>query len=372
MATDEHPGLAGAGAEDGTRAVTVLDVSVTVERPGFTLDASLVADAGELVVVLGPNGAGKSTLLAAIAGLVPAAGHVLVDGAVLLDSRVDIDRPPEDRPVGVVFQDGRLFPHLSVLDNVAFGLRCEGMRTALARSEARRWLERIGLADRATERPASLSGGQAQLVALARALAPRPRVLLLDEPLSALDAQARPAVRADLRRHLDSFPGARLLVTHDPVEALVLADRLVVVEDGRVVQVGSPDELRHRPRTPYTASVVGLNLWRGRGDGHRLVLDSGVSLVVPGPAPDGTAIAVVSPRAVSLHRRRPEGSPRNVVEGRIAGIEHRGDVARVQLDGPLPLVADVTAGALADLALRVGDPVWAAVKASEIAVSAET
>ena len=350
-------------------AVTVLDAAVVVERPGFRLDVRLTADAGELVVVLGPNGAGKSTLLDAVAGLVPAAGHVLVDGAVLLDSRAGVDRPPEERPVGVVFQDGRLFPHLSVLDNVAFGLRCEGMRTGLARSEAGHWLERMGLADRAGDRQASLSGGQAQLVALARALAPRPRVLLLDEPLSALDAQARPAVRADLRRHLDSFPGARLLVTHDPVEALVLADRLVVVEDGRVVQAGRPDELRRRPRTAYTASVVGLNLWRGTGDGRRLLLDGGVPLVVPAPAPDGPAIAVVSPSAVSLHRSRPEGSPRNVVEGHIAGIEHRGDSARVQIDGPLPLLADITAGALADLGLVVGEPVWAAVKASEIDVS---
>ena len=349
--------------------MSLLDAAVVVERPRFTLDVALVADAGELVVVLGPNGAGKSTLLAAVAGLLPAAGHVLVDGTVLLDSRAGIDRPPEDRPVGVVFQDGRLFPHLSALDNVAFGLRCEGMRAGLARSEARHWLERIGLADRAGDRPSALSGGQSQLVALARALAPRPRVLLLDEPLSALDAQSRPAVRADLRRHLDSFPGARLLVTHDPVEALVLADRLVVVEDGRVVQVGTPDELRRRPRTAYTASVVGLNLWRGTSDGRRLVLDGGVALVVPSPAPVGPAIAVVAPSAVSLHRSRPEGSPRNVVEGRIAGVEHRGDTARVQLDAPLPLLADVTAGALAELDLRVGDPVWAAVKASEIEVA---
>lgn len=349
--------------------MTVLDAAVVVERAGFRLDVALTAGAGELVVVLGPNGAGKSTLLGAIAGLVAAEGHVLVDGGVVLDTRAGVDLPPEDRPVGVVFQDGRLFPHLSVLDNVAFGLRCEGLRAGPARAEARHWLERVGLADRAGDRPAALSGGQAQLVALARALAPRPRVLLLDEPLSALDAQARPAVRADLRRHLDSFAGARLLVTHDPVEALVLADRLVVVEDGAVAQVGTPDELRRRPRTAYTASVVGLNLWRGRGDGHGLVLEGGVRLVVRGPAPAGPAVAVVSPSAVSLHRRRPEGSPRNVVEGRIAGIEHRGDAARVQLEGPLPLLADVTAGALADLGLAVGDPVWAAVKASEIDVS---
>ncbi|MCB9371678.1 MAG: ABC transporter ATP-binding protein [Microthrixaceae bacterium] len=347
----------------------MLDAAVVVERPAFRLDAAVTAAAGELVVVLGPNGAGKSTLLGAIAGLVRADGHVRIDGDPVLDSDAGVDRPPEDRPVGVVFQDGRLFPHLSVLDNVAFGLRCAGTRAGPARSEARDWLDRIGLAGRAGDRPTALSGGQAQLVALARALATRPRVLLLDEPLSALDAQTRPAVRTDLRRHLGTFSGARLLVTHDPVEALVLADRLVVVEDGAVVQQGTPDELRRHPRTPYTASVVGLNLWRGRGDGRRLVVEGGAPLVVPGPAPAGPAIAVVSPRAISLHLARPEGSPRNLVEGRIAGIEHRGDTVRVQVDGALPLVADVTAGALADLGLRVGDPVWAGFKASEVEVA---
>ena len=346
-----------------------LDAAVRVDRGAFSLDVALAAADGELVVVLGPNGAGKSTLLGALAGLVPTAGRITIGDSVVLDDGAGVDLPPEDRPVGVVFQDGRLFPHLTLLDNVAFGLRSRGARKAAARAAAHDWLERIGLADRAGERPTALSGGQAQLVALARALATEPRLLLLDEPLSALDAQVRPAVRADLRRHLASFEGSRLLVTHDPVEALVLADRLVVVEDGRVVQEGTPDEVRRRPRSAYAASVVGLNLWRGTGTGGRFVLDSGGELVTAGPVPDGPVLAVVAPSAVALHRSRPEGSPRNVVEGVVAGIEHRGGAVRVQLDGSLPLLAEVTAAAVADLHLAVGEAAWASVKASEITTS---
>ncbi len=346
----------------------MLEARVRVERPGFTLDVDLAAGYDELVVVLGPNGAGKSTLLGALAGLVPAEGHLRVDDETLLDTAAGIDHAPEDRPVGVVFQDGRLFPHLSLLDNVAFGLRCGGARKAAARREARAWLDRIGLGGRSGDSPASLSGGQAQLVALARALAARPRLLLLDEPLSALDAHTRPAVRADLRRHLASFTGTRLLVTHDPVEALVLADRLVVLEDGRVVQDGPPDEIRRTPRSAYAATVVGLNLWRGRGIGGRFVLDTGGHLVTAPPPPEGACVAVVAPAAVALHRDRPHGSPRNVVEGVIAGIERRGDVARVQVDGNLPLVAEVTVGAIAELGLAAGDAVWASIKASEVTV----
>lgn len=343
-----------------------LDADVRVDRGAFSLDVAVTAADGELVVVLGPNGAGKSTLLGALAGLVPTAGRISIGDEVVLDDDAGIDLPPEDRPVGVVFQDGRLFPHLTLLDNIAFGLRSRGARKAAARATAHGWLERIGLPDRAADRPAALSGGQAQLVALARALATEPRLLLLDEPLSALDAQVRPTVRADLRRHLESFAGSRLLVTHDPVEALVLADRLVMMEAGRVSQVGTPDDIRQRPRSAYAASVVGLNLWRGTGTGGRLALDSGGELVTASPVPDGPALAVVAPAAVALHRTRPEGSPRNVVEGVVVGIEHRGEAVRVQLDGPVPLLAEVTAAAVADLHLVAGETVWASVKASEI------
>ena len=183
--------------------------------------------------------------------------------------------PTEQRPVGFVFQDYLLFPHLSALENVAFGLRARGLARAEARRRAAAWLERVGLAAHAAARPRALSGGQAQRVALARALVGEPRLLLLDEPLAALDAATRTEVRRDLRRHLASFDGTRLLVTHDPLDAIALADRLVVLEGGRVTQTGSPAEVSGRPRSRYVAELVGVNLYRGRADGASVQLAGG-------------------------------------------------------------------------------------------------
>jgi molybdate transport system ATP-binding protein len=352
--------------------MTGLAAAVRATRGEFTVDVELAAAADELVVLLGPNGAGKSTLLHALAGLLPAAeGRIELAGEVLLDTGTGVDLPPERRPVGVVFQDGLLFPHLTLAANVAFGLRARGTGRRAAQQRALGWLDRIGLADRAGDRPSTLSGGQAQLVALARALATEPALLLLDEPLSALDAQARPAVRTALRRHLDEFSGVRVVVTHDPIEALVLADRLVVLEHGRVTQVGPPSEVSRRPRSPYAASVVGLNLWRGTWRDGELEVESGVRLVAAVPdVDDGPAIAVVPPAAVALHRAHPEGTPRNVVEGVVAGIETADGRSRVQVEGALPLVAEVTPAAVADLDLAAGDTVFASVKASEVTVYA--
>lgn len=253
-----------------------LEAHVSVTLGALDLDVALEVATGEVVAVVGPNGAGKTTLLRALAGLVPlAGGRVVLDGAVLEDPSTGAWVPTEQRPIGYVFQDYLLFPHLSVLENVAFGLRCRGTDRRGARTTAQSWLERLDLADHAGDRPGALSGGQAQRVALARALATRPRLLLLDEPLAALDAATRLDVRAHLRRHLSTFDGARLLVTHDPVEAMVLADRLVVVEAGRVVQTGTPTEISRRPRSPYVARLVGLNLLRGRGRGGRIRLVGG-------------------------------------------------------------------------------------------------
>jgi molybdate transport system ATP-binding protein len=203
--------------------VAGLVADLTVRRDAFTLELALTAGPGEVVVLLGPNAAGKSTALRALAGLLPLdAGRIAVDDAVLADPDSGIQVPPHARPVGVVFQDYLLFPHLSVLDNVAFGPQAHGVRRADARRHARSWLERIGIAELAGSRPRSISGGQAQRVAVARALATEPALLLLDEPLAALDARTRLQVRAELRRHLTGFAGATVLVTHDPVDAAVL------------------------------------------------------------------------------------------------------------------------------------------------------
>jgi molybdate transport system ATP-binding protein len=273
--------------------------------------------------------------------------------------------PPESRPVGVVFQDYLLFPHLTALDNVAFGPRCRGASRAAARALAAEWLARMGLTDHAGAKPRHLSGGQAQRVALARALATRPRLLLLDEPLAALDARTRLEVRAQLRRHLADFEAVAVLVTHDPLDAMVLADRLIVVEGGRVVQEGTPADIARRPRTDYIARLVGLNLYRGEADGHTVRLDAGPALTTTEDL-SGPVFVAFPPSAVTLHRERPAGSSaRNLWRCEVAGLETHGDQIRADLTGELPLAADLTTAAAADLGLHPGAPVWAAVKATQ-------
>lgn len=324
------------------------------------LDMSFELEDGEVVALLGPNGAGKTTLLRAIAGLLAlAGGRVVLDGRVLEEAGSRVYVPTEARSIGFVFQDYLLFPHMSVADNVAFGVR--------SRAVALEWLERLGLSRYADARPGTLSGGERQRVALARALAPGPRVLLLDEPLAALDVSTRAGVRRDLKAHLAAFRGVRLLVTHDPLEAVMLADRLIVMEEGSQVQSGTPVEVTERPRSRYVADLVGVNLVRGRASGGVVDVGGGASVAAAG-ADSGDVFAVVHPRAVSLHRARPEGSPRNVWEGHAIGIEMLGDRARVRIEGRVPMVAEVTPGALAELGLVEGSPVWVSFKATDVAV----
>jgi len=345
-----------------------LDATVHLTLGALALDMNLTIGEGEVVALLGPNGAGKTTLLRAIAGLVPiASGRVQLDGQVLEDAATGDYVPTEQRPIGVVFQDYLLFPHLSVLDNVAFGLRSRGTRPKEAAEKAAAWLDRVGLSSYARAKPDALSGGQRQRVALARALAPDPRLLLLDEPLAALDVTTRAEVRRDLKHHLASFPGLRLVVTHDPLEAAALADRLVVMENGRLVQTGSPAEVTEHPRSQYVADLVGVNLLRGQADQGSVRLPGGTVIAAAG-AESGDIFAVIHPRAVALHRQRPEGSPRNVWRGRITGIELMGGRVRVRVDGEVPVVAEVTPAALRELGLEEGGEVWLSFKATEVGV----
>ncbi|MCP9998742.1 ABC transporter ATP-binding protein [Streptomyces werraensis] len=337
-----------------------LDARLVVEHGSFRLDVALSAAPGDVVALLGPNGAGKTTALRALAGLAP-----LTDGHLRLDGTDLARTPPESRPVGVVFQDYLLFPHLTALDNVAFGPRCRGAGRSEARARAAAWLERMGLAEHVGAKPKRLSGGQAQRVALARALATDPRLLLLDEPLAALDARTRLEVRAQLRRHLADFEAVAVLVTHDPLDAMVLADRLVVVERGRVVQEDAPADIARHPRTDYIAQLVGLNLYRGRADGHTVRLDAGPEVSTTEDL-SGPAFVAFPPGAVTLYRDRPTGSSaRNLWRCEVAGLESHGDQIRVELTGELPLAADLTAVAVAELGLHPGAPVWAAVKATQ-------
>ncbi len=334
----------------------------------FELDVELKVEPGEVVAVLGPNGAGKTSLLRGLAGLLPLdAGRVALDGVVLEEPAAGVFVPSERRPIAMVFQDYLLFPHLTVLENVAFGLRSRGMSRTEAITTSHRWLERVGLVAEVQRKPASLSGGQAQRVALARALATNPALLLLDEPMAALDASTRVELRRDLRRHLESFRGVRLLVTHDPVEAMAMADRLVILEQGRVLQSGSAAEVTQRPRSRYVADLVGVNLFRGRASHDVITLADGGSLTAAG-AGEGDVFAVVHPRTVALYRTRPDGTPRNVWEGKAVDLDLQGDRVRVRLAGSPTIVAEVTPAAVRDLGLDRGDTVWIGVKATEIVV----
>ena len=275
--------------------------------------------------------------------------------------------PPHDRKVALLAQEPLLFPHLTVLDNVAFGPRSGGARREAARDAARRWMAEVGVADLADRRPASLSGGQAQRAAVARALATEPRLLLLDEPLAALDVAVAPALRQTLRRVLEGRTA--LVVTHDVLDALLLADRVVVLEDGRVVEEGSTAEVLARPRSGFAARVAGLNMVEGAWRDRHVATPTGMSLggVVSGPEPGSgdAVVAVFRPSSVAVHRERPGGSPRNVLAVTVSELQPLGDRVRVRGDG---LSADVTPAAAAELGLVPGSPTYFVVKATEVEV----
>jgi molybdate transport system ATP-binding protein len=356
-----------------------LEVDVAVSRGAFRLEVAMTVAPGEVLGVLGPNGAGKTTLLRVLAGLAAATeGTIRLGDTVLDDPATGVFVPAEHRPVGLVFQNYRLFPHLSVRDNVAFAARARGSGRTDARQHADRFLRQLGLGSLATRKPAELSGGQAQRVALARAMAADPAMLLLDEPLSALDARTRLEIRTELRHHLEDFGGPVLLVTHDPLEAMVMTDRLLVIEEGRVVQHGTPAQVARRPATQYVARLLGLNFYRGTlasTDGT-VQLATGGTLVAtpPGSTPlvNTEVLVAVRPAAISVHTERPgHGSPRNVWAGTISGLEMLADRVRAQVDGRPSALVDLTPAAVADLGLRPGLPVWLSAKATEVDVYPE-
>lgn len=365
MTTPARPGLA---------------ITGVVERGAFRLDVEVNLEPGQVLGVIGPNGAGKTTLLRALAGLTAlSAGSITLDGETLDDARSDIFIAPEQRPIGVVFQNYRLFPHLTVRDNVAFSPRCRKAGRRGSREIADVWLQRLGLTNLAARKPPQLSGGQAQRVALARALAANPGLLLLDEPLAALDARTKLEIRAELRRHLTEFPGPTLLVTHDPLEAMVMTDLLLVIEDGRIVQLGTPAAVARRPATQYVARLVGLNLYRGvRTESGSIALDDGGTLVAPvGTGSEdlsGSRVLIaLRPNAIALHTERPgHSSPRNVWPGSVTGLELLTDRVRAQIAGTPSALVDLTPDAVAELDLVEGRPVWLSAKATDLDVYPET
>ncbi|RII20384.1 putative 2-aminoethylphosphonate import ATP-binding protein PhnT [Streptomyces sp. YIM 130001] len=367
----EEPGEPPAATEERTAPAPEGDAPrwpLHADVTGFnqlTLDAA----PGTTIAVVGENGAGKTTLLRALLGLTPRAHARLQLG----DTDVTA-LPPHKRGVAWVPQDGALFPHLNALSNTAYGLRTQGVPRTEARRAAQQWLDRLGVGHLARRKPAQLSGGQAQRVALARALAPDPRLLLLDEPLAALDQTTRAHVRHTLRTHLSGFRGVCLIVTHDPVEAVSLADRVLVLEDGHTLQDATPSEVTRHPRSPWVARMLGRNALAGTGTSQgTLALADGGHLVVADPPAEGAhALAIIAPEAVSLHREHPEGSPRNVRPGTVREITSLGSRLRVLVAGDQApdLVAEITPQAAADLELADGTPVYTSVKATEITLVA--
>lgn len=353
-----------------------LQVRAVVENRGLDLDFEVAP--GEVLAVLGPNGAGKSTTLHSIAGLVGLdAGRIQVGDRVLTDAAAGVQVPTHARRVGLLLQDSLLFPHLNVLANVAFGAH-SGRRLGrrAAHESAHRWLAEVDAADLAHRRPRRLSGGQAQRVALARALAADPEVLLLDEPLAGLDVAVAASMRKVLRRVLASGGRSAVLITHDLLDVLTLADRVIVVEGGRIVESGAAAEVLATPKSHFGARFAGVNLVSGTGTADGAVTTSWGERWHGTPAAElragGSVVAVFSPASVSVYREEPHGSPRNTVAVTVAELDSRGPGIRVrgdeQPDGAPGLAADITAESAGELRLAPGDLVFFSVKAQEVAV----
>jgi len=346
-------------------------LTLAATLPAREFDVALDVAEGRTLALLGPNGAGKSTALGLVAGtLRPHHGEIVLDGRTLV--RADGGRtrtwvPPHARRVALLAQEPLLFPHLSVRQNVAFGPRSQGVRRRTADAAADRRLEQVGLAHLASRPPSTLSGGQAQRVALARALAAEPRLLLLDEPMAALDVDVTPELRQNLR-HLLAAQTA-IITTHDVLDALLLADEVAVVEGGRVVERGPTAQVLSRPRSAFAARVAGLNLLAGAwtGDGVRTPAGDVVHGRTPtaGLAVGEPTTAVFRPAAVAVYLDEQHGSPRNAFRATVRSLEPRGDLVRVRTDR---LAADITPQSAAELSLVPGARVWLSVKAAEVDV----
>ena len=351
-----------------------------VESRGVEVEFTVAA--GEVLAVLGPNGAGKSTALHVIAGLVrPDSGVVRVGERLLTDTSAGVHVATHDRRVGLMLQDPLLFPHLSVAANVAFAPRSHrGFRRRFSRRDshavAARWLTEVDAAELADRMPRQLSGGQSQRVALARALAAEPDMMLLDEPLAGLDVAAATSMRKVLRRVLAHDGRSTVLITHDLIDVLTLADRVLILESGRIAEIGSATAVLAAPRSRFGARFAGVNLVSGRADADGVLTTEWGSAWHGIPGADVVtgqpAVALFSPAAVAVYHEKPHGSPRNTVEVIVAELDSRGPAIRVrsdeQPDGAPGLAADITAESAAELRLAPGDRVYFSVKAQEVTV----
>jgi molybdate transport system ATP-binding protein len=349
--------------------VSGLQLRARVEHRDAQFDIAL--HDGDVLAVLGPNGAGKSTLLSLIAGLLrPDDGRITLGDTVVTDTDAGVFVPPHARGVALLAQQALLFPHLSVAANVAYAPRCRGESRSKAGTIAHRWLQAVDAEHLADRKPAQLSGGQAQRVAVARALAAEPQLLLLDEPMSALDVTAAPAVRRLLRDILRAQSRTAVIVTHDLLDALAIANTVIVVDGGRIVESGPVRDVLTSPRSAFAARIAGVNLISG------VVIEPGVlrthwgATVSGSGETDGPTVALFQPAAVSVHLDPPHASPRNVFHTTIAEMDSHGNTVRIrgadQPDGSTGLAADITAAAVADLDLAPGRQVYFVVKAQEV------
>jgi molybdate transport system ATP-binding protein len=348
--------------------------AVLVKKLGeFQLDVTLEVPRGTTLVVVGENGAGKTTILRLLAGLDhPDQGSIVVGSDAWFDGQTYQTRHPWDREVGWAPQDYTLFPHMNVFRNVAFGLRTQGLGGRWLHNRVEEILDRLQIRDLAKRKPRELSGGQRQRVSLARALVHEPALVLLDEPLSALDTTSRRALRTDLRKALAELRCTTVFVTHAPQEATLFGDRILVLEAGRTTQSGTREELLRYPKSSYVAEFVGVNLFHGRisyRDFAGLVeVDTEQhALSVVDPGGDGEVFVAVSPRDITLHLEKPQGSAHNVFQGQIQELVPEppfGERVRVAVATEPPLVAEVTRHSAEIMKLAPGLSVYASFKAT--------
>ncbi|MCW3013935.1 MAG: molybdate transporter, ATPase subunit [Solirubrobacterales bacterium] len=347
----------------------MLRVEARARLGACDLDVALEVPAGTCLALAGPSGAGKSSVLRIVAGVVrPDAGHVTCDGDAWLDTATGVDLPPERRSCGYVFQDYALFPHLNAWQNVAYALR------HLDRGERRRravaLLERFGIAPLAEARPRTLSGGERQRVAVARALAREPRVLLLDEPLSALDTRSRARAGRELKSTLAAIGVPTLLVTHDFTEAALFGDRVGILDEGSVIQQGTPADLAARPTSAFvadfTGAVVLTGTARAAADGLTHVALDGGGTIVSTDTAEGPVAATIYPWeiAVGAAGQREQGSAQNHLAAQVVSLTVLGNRVRLGLAAGQPLTAEITSTAAQALGLAPGTAVTATFKAA--------
>lgn len=346
----------------------MISVDVRKQLRDFLLEVAFEVAEGECMALVGPTGCGKTTVLRLLSGLLePDAGRIALNGTMALDTGQKLSLPPQQRRVGVVFQDYSLFPHMTVLQNVAYGARARGASRSQATSAALEALERVGMAEQAALRPPRLSGGQQQRVALARALASGARALLMDEPMSALDASTRRQVRAELRRLIKTLGLTTIVVTHDVVDALTLGDVLCVMREGQVVQIGDRRELLSRPRDRFVAEFLGINLLQGVADagpdGLTAVQCDG-AVFYSSDDVRGEVLLTCDPREIVLSREQPNDSSLNILHGRVASVAHFGAQTRIAIENGVSITAEITHLSEGRLGLQVGTEVYASFKAS--------